>query len=109
MTRVELVDPVVFSDRTCRDVPQNTFFPPGKRTREIEKAKSYCRVCPRLVQCAEWAQPLAASGALAGCVVAAVYLPGPHKGQAGRDAAVAELAEIVAYGRMSEADVEGAA
>jgi hypothetical protein len=109
MTRIELADPVVFPDRTCRDVPQDTFFPPARRTHLVEKAKSYCRVCPRLAHCAQWAQPLAASGALANCVVAAVQLPGLHKNQDARDAAAAALAEIVTYGGLPEVDAEGAA
>ncbi|PXX52793.1 transcription factor WhiB [Nocardia tenerifensis] len=109
MTATELVDPVVFADRICRGIPQAIFFPRGRQRRAIEKAKAYCRVCPRLTHCAEWAQSRARSGALANCVIAAVHLPGTHKGQADRDAAAAELAEIAGRGVLLVSDVEGAA
>ena len=109
MTTTELVDPVVFADRVCRTVAQDIFFPTGRQKRAIEKAKAYCRGCPRLSHCAEWAQPRAAAGALANCVIAAVHLPGLHKGQAARDAAVVELAEFVADGAGVDVDDEAVA
>ncbi|GAA1653892.1 WhiB family transcriptional regulator [Nocardia ninae] len=109
MTAAELVDPVVFADRICRDIPQAIFFPTGRQRRAIEKAKAHCRACPRLTHCAKWAQPLARSGELTNCVIAAVHLPGTHKRQADRDAAAAELAEIAARGGLLASDVEGAA
>ncbi|MFC9898497.1 WhiB family transcriptional regulator [Nocardia sp. NPDC127579] len=91
MTR--LPDPAGFPDRACAGVDQDIFFPYGLAAGAIRTAKGFCTACPRLRQCAAWALPMAASGALSGCVVAGVYLPldpKSRKAEAARD----ELAAI---------------
>jgi hypothetical protein len=108
MAGTTLPDPVVYADRACNGVGQDTFFPQGRQLKAIRRAQGICAGCPRLAECAVWALPLAASGALAGCVVAAVYLPHDRSGQSVRDTAAADLAYIAEYGALP-AQIEGAA
>lgn len=105
---VSLPDPVVYPDRACSGVDQNVFFPRGRQLNAIRRAQAICARCPRLAECAAWAQPMAESGALVGCVVAAVYLPHDRTVQARRDTSAADLAYIAENGALPDR-VEGAA
>ncbi|WP_280266566.1 WhiB family transcriptional regulator [Nocardia wallacei] len=101
--------PVVHADRSCNGVDQDVFFPDLTDVAALSYARDICEGCPRLQECAAWAEPLARSGALNGCVVAGVRLPTFGKrGQSGRDAAADELAAVAESGQPV-ADVEGAA
>ncbi|MDE1674356.1 WhiB family transcriptional regulator [Nocardia gipuzkoensis] len=105
---IDLPDPVIYPDRACNGVDQNVFFPRGRQLNAIRRAQAICGGCPRLAECAAWAQPMAESGALVGCVVAAVYLPHGRTVQARRDTSAADLAYIAENGALPD-QVEGAA
>ncbi|MEU4345430.1 WhiB family transcriptional regulator [Nocardia sp. NPDC023852] len=109
MTSIDLSDPVVYADRACRGVPQDVFFPTGSQKTRIRRAQQICGRCPRLAACAAWAQPMAESAALSGCVVAGVYLPTDRtEHQAEKAAAIAALAYIAEHGALTDDGKGGA-
>ncbi|MGK8506372.1 WhiB family transcriptional regulator [Nocardia asiatica] len=107
MTSIDLLGPVVYRDRACNGVDQDVFFPEGTRP-AVEEAQAICARCPRLAECAAWAASLVRSGALSGCVIAAVKVPAAHSNsdrRRRRDAAADRLEAVAA----SVTEIEGAA
>lgn len=110
MTSVNLPDPVIYSDRACRGVDQDVFFPRGHQLNAVRRAQEICARCPRLAECAEWAAPRVRSGALSGCVIATVKVPAEYsnsKRRRRRDAAADQLEAVAAH--SARVQVEGAA
>ena len=60
----------VWADRSCRDTGVEAFFP-GQGSDDALAAKRVCAKCPRLRECAKWAQ----GAGLTYCVVAGVRMP----------------------------------
>ncbi|GAB2683380.1 WhiB family transcriptional regulator [Nocardia goodfellowii] len=93
MSCTTLPDPAIYPDRGCRRVDQSLFFAHGSVADLVAGAQQWCLDCPRMVACAAWALPLAASGELHTCVVASVRLPRHPDSERGR-AALTQLAVI---------------
>lgn len=92
-------DAAVLVGRACSGPAQESFFPESRRLAERAPAIRLCQACPVLVQCAVVAAPLVESRAIAGCVIASVYVPHTAnlaRGAKERAAAVAELKAIAA-------------
>lgn len=95
-----LPDPSTFGDRACREIDQEVFFPVRLRPKHIGVPQRICRGCPRLSECAAWAEPLVRSGELHSCIVASVAVPrGP---ETKRNERADALAEIAAAGQTPE-------
>ncbi|MEV0712762.1 WhiB family transcriptional regulator [Nocardia aurea] len=108
MTALNLPDPVTFSDRSCRGVDQEFFFPSNAEQKRM--VRRFCGGCPRLAECADWAIPEVLAGRLAESFVAGVQMPqlyGKTPRQKRRENAAVELTEVAAAAR--DAHVEGAA
>ena len=92
-----VIDPVVFTDRACRGVDQEAFFPAPRKLAARKPAQRLCRACPVLARCAAFAAAEAAAGRISECVIASVYVPRfDRRSRAQRAAAVAELTAIAA-------------
>nr|WP_246462145.1 WhiB family transcriptional regulator [Nocardia transvalensis] len=103
------VDPATDTDRSCRGVAQNVFFPRRSDVKALAYAQDICEGCPLLRECAAYAAPLARSGALTEGLIATVLLPRYGDGQAARDAVAAELERVAATGRAVSDVVPAAA
>ncbi|WP_331764139.1 WhiB family transcriptional regulator (plasmid) [Nocardia sp. NBC_01377] len=108
MANQNLPDPVTFSDRACRGVDQDFFFPSDAEQKRM--VRRFCGGCPRLAECADWAISEVLAGRLAESFVAGVQMPqlyGKTPRQKRRENAAAELAEVAEAARGAR--MEGAA
>jgi len=108
MTAPKLLDPVTFSDRSCRGVDPEFFFPSNAEQKRM--VRRLCGGCPRLAECADWAIPQVLAGLLTESFVAGVQMPqlnGKTTRQQRREVAAAELAEVAAAAHANL--MEGAA
>ncbi|OBB51763.1 WhiB family transcriptional regulator [Nocardia sp. 852002-51244_SCH5132740] len=90
------------SDRSCKDLPRDGFFPETKSQRAV--AVRVCQGCPALAQCAAWA----VGAGLSYCVVGGVYLPDAGLSRAKALDQLRAIAESGAAADLSDQE-EGAA
>lgn len=103
------IDPASWADRSCKGIDPDVFFPKRTDNQALAYAQDFCEGCPRLRECAAYAGPLARSGALTQCVIAAVLLPGHYGGQDARDEVADELEAVAERGLAHILEAEGAA